>query len=492
MPKETYPHITDPSKSEAKKSDSKSAGSKPTDSKTNSLQDRSNPSTQSVASNTEPQDEAALAAAVPMLPLPIPAALPIVLWNADPNDLTTDTHFAREVNNSGPSSATSGVEAAAKTNASSGPTSLPMPSRNAIAVAPVADPKKQDSLNAAASLDSKSAIGSIKNLPATPASDSKTQSDTPPAPAHSILRGATETTEAASKVPASIKSEIEPRLMPQGVVAPTLVASVPGQPETGSLQEMAPKTVLDKPGLSATQDSVGTTRGTSDVTGTAKPQSRKDDSQLSPGSQSADQSAVAAPAKAIDASQVFSVAGTQVAAAGDSKIATAGVARETDNQQTGQLEQNSTGVAQSPLPGETSSAYPTSLVHSAKLVERIGEAELRLGIRAGEFGSVDIRTSMARNQFTAEISVERGELGRVMAAELPSLQNRLSEQRVPVANITVQNHTGGDSTASGQQKPRDGQPAYATYPVSGREEGPMLALVASEPTASTSGLDIHM
>jgi flagellar hook-length control protein FliK len=131
-------------------------------------------------------------------------------------------------------------------------------------------------------------------------------------------------------------------------------------------------------------------------------------------------------------------------------------------------------------------------VQSAKLVERIGEAELRLGIRAGEFGSVDIRTSMVRNQFSAEISVERGELGRVMAAELPSLQSRLTEQGVPVASITVQNHSGSSSSASDQREPRERQQQYATNLLSGRDEGPMPALIAFEGTALASRLDIHM
>jgi flagellar hook-length control protein FliK len=169
------------------------------------------------------------------------------------------------------------------------------------------------------------------------------------------------------------------------------------------------------------------------------------------------------------------------------------VSPDVGNPQTGQLDQKSTGVAETQSHTDDAAvAYPTSLVQSAKLVERIGEAELRLGIRAGEFGSVDIRTSMVRNQFTAEISVERSELGRVLTAELPSLQNRLAEQRVQVANITVQNHTGSHSTASEQQKPRDGQQVYTANPISGQNEGLMPALVALEGTASESRLDVHM
>jgi flagellar hook-length control protein FliK len=103
---------------------------------------------------------------------------------------------------------------------------------------------------------------------------------------------------------------------------------------------------------------------------------------------------------------------------------------------------------------------------------------------------------MGRNQFSVEISVEGGALGRVMAAELPSLQSRLTEQGVPVASLTVQNHaqnhTGSSSTASDQQRPRDGQQPYAMNSASAREESPMPMLVALDGTAMASRLDIHM
>ena len=175
----------------------------------------------------------------------------------------------------------------------------------------------------------------------------------------------------------------------------------------------------------------------------------------------------------------------------DSKNEALTVPRQAGETLAHQLAQNSTGIAENHGQGENT-AYPTPLIQSAKLLERMGEAELKLGIRAGEFGSVDIRTSMVRNQFTAEISVERGELGRVMAAELPGLQNRLSEQRVPVANIILQNHAGSHSSASEQQKPREGQPVYAANSRIVREQNSMPAWTARETAVPESRLDIHI
>jgi flagellar hook-length control protein FliK len=281
------------------------------------------------------------------------------------------------------------------------------------------------------------------------------------------------------------------------MVPPTLIppgpTPDPGKIDLGPSKGTQDKPATDKSRVSGAQDSWGTTEKTSEVAGVEKAQSGKDWAPAFAGASMTDQNTDSAVSSAVDLLPSFSMTGTQSAPIlTDGKSASEVVPSGAGDQKPGKLEPSSTGVAEAQTLGETAAVYPTSVVQSAKLVERIGESELRLGIRAGEFGSVDIRTSMVHNQFTAEISVERGELGRVMAAELPSLQSRLTEQGVPVANITVQNHTGGASTASDQQNPRGGQQQYATNLANAREEGPMPMLVAFEGTAPASRLDIHM
>ncbi len=133
-------------------------------------------------------------------------------------------------------------------------------------------------------------------------------------------------------------------------------------------------------------------------------------------------------------------------------------------------------------------AYPSAF-QSAKLIERLNQSELRVGIQAGEFGNLDIRTSMVRNQVTAEISVERGELSKVMAAELPSLQTRLSEQRLPVANIILQNQSSGGS-AGFEQGSRQSQTMHQIATLNNDEASP--AAEAVESNLGTSRLDVHM
>jgi flagellar hook-length control protein FliK len=310
-------------------------------------------------------------------------------------------------------------------------------------------------------------------------------------------RGPVEIGDEAHQAKAAVASAPEQVATSPSTVPATLIPLIPtpdpGKIDLGATQGTRYKPATDKSRVAGTQDSWGTTEKTSEVAGSEKSQPGKDWAASFAGTSATDQNTNTTPASAVDLLPSFPITGNQSSPiTTDGKGASEVVLPGASDQQPGKLGQSSTGVAEAQTSGETAAVYPSSLVQSAKLVERIGEAELRLGIRAGEFGSVDIRTSMAHNQFTAEISVERGELGRVMAAELSSLQSRLTEQGVPVASITVQNHTGGPSTASDQQNPRGGQQQYAANLVSAREEGPMPMLVPFEGAAPASRLDIHM
>lgn len=141
---------------------------------------------------------------------------------------------------------------------------------------------------------------------------------------------------------------------------------------------------------------------------------------------------------------------------------------------------------------EATAISASSPLHTAKLVASVEQSELRMGLRTGEFGNVDIRTSLVRNQFTAEISVERGELGRALAAELPSLQHRLSEQHMPAANITVQDQSGGSSSGF-HQGSRSGQNApHVSVSGSRAHEDASLSVLPLDIIEATARLDIHM
>jgi len=333
----------------------------------------------------------------------------------------------------------------------------------------------------------------MANQPRMDASAAKPQPGNVPQSTAKGAHGTAEDAQDAHPVQVAVKSSIEESLLPPSVVAPNLNSSTHAKLENGSSEGTRIKPGLDKSKAGAAQENPPANRKPVDIVSGGKTQLRKDDASPSGGSPQDGPAAGSAPAKAPEPPNAFSVAGIQVSTNSvDGKNGNAVVIQNGSGQQPSQVEQKSTGVAHSQAQGESALPYPTPVVHTAKLVERMGETELRLGIRAGEFGSVDVRTSMVRNQFTAEISTARGELGRALAAELPGLQSRLTEQRVPVGNITVQNHAGSQSGLSEHQKPRQEQMVYPTSSGSVREERPIPGLVALEATAEGSRLDIRM
>jgi flagellar hook-length control protein FliK len=90
---------------------------------------------------------------------------------------------------------------------------------------------------------------------------------------------------------------------------------------------------------------------------------------------------------------------------------------------------------------------------SAKFVQGMSGSEFRVGMQSQEFGSIDIRTSVARHMFSAQISVEHSDVAKSLATELPSLYSKLADQHVPVANIVIQ----GQSLASSSGFAQDAQ-----------------------------------
>lgn len=157
---------------------------------------------------------------------------------------------------------------------------------------------------------------------------------------------------------------------------------------------------------------------------------------------------------------------------------------------------------QSPLQQNTGTAHDaalpvtTGLLQSVKLVEKLGQSELRVGLQVGDMGGVDIRTSMAHNQLTAEISVERPELGHLLEANLPSLQNRLSEHQFQTANILLQSQTNGSFAGSGQRN-QQGDASQSTAPIeripfAGTDSFSRNAVSSSDLVEANAGLDIHI
>jgi hypothetical protein len=138
---------------------------------------------------------------------------------------------------------------------------------------------------------------------------------------------------------------------------------------------------------------------------------------------------------------------------------------------------------------------PLGVVETAHLVQHLSESELRVGIQSGEFGKIDIHTSLSQNQISARIYVEHDELGKAMTEAMPQLREKLSvDHRVDMQielYSTGSSHSGGtDHQEQRQHKtPDQNEPAF-------RDALVVTPQVDSAPetigSGMTAGLDMHI
>ena len=117
-------------------------------------------------------------------------------------------------------------------------------------------------------------------------------------------------------------------------------------------------------------------------------------------------------------------------------------------------------VAEADGPDEALPTSTPSPITTAKLVQGMSQSEFRVGMQTQEFGNIDIRTSVARHMFSAQISVEHSDVAKSMTADLPALYHKLADQQVPVASIVIQGQSLATSSGLAQdsQQPQTWRP----------------------------------
>jgi len=96
-------------------------------------------------------------------------------------------------------------------------------------------------------------------------------------------------------------------------------------------------------------------------------------------------------------------------------------------------------------------------INAARLIQTMGESEMRVGMHSSEFGDISIRTAVSQQQMQAQISVDHNELGSALSAHIPSIQAKLGSEYGLHATIHV-NQGGtsfsneGDRSSQQQQK----------------------------------------
>lgn len=138
------------------------------------------------------------------------------------------------------------------------------------------------------------------------------------------------------------------------------------------------------------------------------------------------------PAAAIAASQ--NTATVAVNHTSSTSAEAAGVAAKTAN--------NSTTQSSTALP------QTAPVINTARLIQNMGQSEMRVGMRSNEFGNISISTSATRDQVSAQISVEHGELAKTLTAHLPEMQARLGSSQPMDVRIDMNGAATGQGTGN--------------------------------------------
>jgi hypothetical protein len=99
-------------------------------------------------------------------------------------------------------------------------------------------------------------------------------------------------------------------------------------------------------------------------------------------------------------------------------------------------------------PAPASIALPQALpvINTAKLIQSMGQSEMRVGMRSNDFGNISISTSATRDLISAQISLDHNELARTLATHLPEMQTRFGGTQAMDVRIDV-NGLGGATSA---------------------------------------------
>jgi len=148
----------------------------------------------------------------------------------------------------------------------------------------------------------------------------------------------------------------------------------------------------------------------------------------------------------------------------------------------------------------------SSAINSAKLINTMGQSEMRVGMRSDEFGTISISTTSSKDVITTQISLDHGELAKTLAAQLPEMQARLGSSQTVNVHIDMNSSGAGQGTdtsgntanSSSNQSHRDGQQStyaassYGSNSIVESQLSPVIATATSGYGSANSRLDIRV
>lgn len=135
-------------------------------------------------------------------------------------------------------------------------------------------------------------------------------------------------------------------------------------------------------------------------------------------------------------------------------------------------------------------------INAAKLMQGLGETEMRVGMHSEEFGDISIRTTVSQQQMVTQISLDHNELGQAIATHVLDVQAKLSDDYGLRASIQI--HQQGTTLSGGMGGSSQGEAqTFGRRPGGASVAPPLLSESAIVPISVTSfgdraGLDIRV
>jgi hypothetical protein len=107
----------------------------------------------------------------------------------------------------------------------------------------------------------------------------------------------------------------------------------------------------------------------------------------------------------------------------------------------GRTADNAASVATAPL-------QSPPVINTAKLIQTMSQSEMRVGMHSNEFGAISISTSSVRDLISAQISLDHGELAKVIAAHLPEMQARMGGNQAVDVRIDMNSDKSGQGAGT--------------------------------------------
>jgi len=167
---------------------------------------------------------------------------------------------------------------------------------------------------------------------------------------------------------------------------------------------------------------------------------------------------------------------------------------------------HATKTTDNAAPASTAAPQALPVINTAKLIQSMGQSEMRVGMRSTEFGNISISTSATKDSISAQISLDHGELARTLATHLPEIQasmggNRQMDVRIDMSGAGagqtgtfsgVSNGSADQSRGGRQQAGNHADSSNSGNGLAVQQLSPAVSAMATSESGFNARLDIRI